>query len=209
MPTELHLAQLHAQRGGRMRCVSGQLITVHKGQIPLLARRLLAPTAFWPFLANAKVGPRRVGRPEFRVFFFLSWGPFVEFWWCLKRQDPQMCTFGLSGCRVKPRAVRRRGIPAERPRPTKILNTAPHRHTTPHNTTQHNTAQHHTSPHNLHREVLGRGSCAGWSWARLMAKKQDHEQQLSGRAAPLAKVSWAQGWFDQKKKSSLSHKDVK
>ena len=155
MPTELHLAQLHARRGGRSYALC--------------------------------VGIVDLG--------------------CLKRQDPQMCTFGLSGCRVKPRAVRRRGIPAERPRPTKILNT--HRTDTPHHTTQHNTAQHHTSPHNLHREVLGRGSCAGWSWARLMAKKQDHEQQLSGRAAPLAKVSWAQGSGLIKKKKVVGPEVVK
>ena len=32
-------------------------------------------------------------------------GRFVEFWWCMKRWDPQMCTFGLSGCRVKPRRL--------------------------------------------------------------------------------------------------------
>ena len=32
--------------------------------------------------------------PQFS-FFSLSWGPFVEFWWCLKRWGPEMCTFGL------------------------------------------------------------------------------------------------------------------
>ena len=40
------------------------------------------------------------------VLSSLSWGGLlVEFWWCLKRRDPQMCTFGLSGCRVKPRRL--------------------------------------------------------------------------------------------------------
>ena len=38
-----------------------------------------------------------------RVFFALSGGLLVELWWCLKHRDPQMCTFGLSGCRVQPR----------------------------------------------------------------------------------------------------------
>ena len=49
-----------------------------------------------------------VGGPKFRAFFFpplatifillsLSWGPCVEFWWCLKRQGPEMCTFGVLG----------------------------------------------------------------------------------------------------------------
>ena len=43
--------------------------------------------------------------PPATIFFLLSlsWGPFVEFWWSLKRRGPEMCTFGLSGCRVKPR----------------------------------------------------------------------------------------------------------
>ena len=58
-------------------------------------------------------------RPKFRSFFpspatiyilsSLSWGPFVEFWWCLKLRDPQMCSFGLSGCRVKPRRPHQTG----------------------------------------------------------------------------------------------------
>ena len=69
-------------------------------------------------------GPRRVGGPKFRAFFSLSaaklvlsslsGGLLVEFWWCLKRRGAQMCTFGLSGCRVRapaaPRAVRGRAV---------------------------------------------------------------------------------------------------
>ena len=55
----------------------------------------------------------------------------------------------------------------------------PHRHTTPHNG----------------------GSLTGWSWARVPCtegpwpRKQDLSNKLSRRAAPLAKVSWGQGWF--------------
>ena len=41
--------------------------------------------------------PRRVG-PVLSLG-----GLLVEFWWCF--EDPQMCTFGLSGCRVKPRRL--------------------------------------------------------------------------------------------------------
>ncbi len=48
-----------------------------------------------------RVGPRRVGGPKISRFFFtlppqnsffssLSGGPFVEFWWCLKRRGAQM-----------------------------------------------------------------------------------------------------------------------
>ena len=52
-------------------------------------------------------GGRGVGSPTFRAFFpssapffpffSLSGGLLVEFWWCLKRRDPQMCTFGVLG----------------------------------------------------------------------------------------------------------------
>ena len=37
--------------------------------------------------------------PPATIFFLLSlsWGPFVEFWWCLKRRGPEMCTFGVLG----------------------------------------------------------------------------------------------------------------
>ena len=83
-------------------------------------------------LVCVMVGPRRVGpkptfsggpknlrfffflsRPHLRFFFFslsLSKGLLVEFWWCLKRRDPQMCTFGVLGlwcetpAATKPRA---------------------------------------------------------------------------------------------------------
>ena len=55
-----------------------------------------------------KGGAPNVGGPKFRVFFSLSRHSFlfffhsllgflVEFWWCLKRRDPQMCTFGVLG----------------------------------------------------------------------------------------------------------------
>ena len=35
--------------------------------------------------------------PQNSFFSFLSGGLLVEFWWCLKRRDPQMCTFGVLG----------------------------------------------------------------------------------------------------------------
>ena len=51
-----------------------------------------------------RVGLRRVGGPKISLFFSpaakfvlssLSGGFLVEFWWCLKRWDPLMCTFGV------------------------------------------------------------------------------------------------------------------
>ena len=54
-----------------------------------------------------RVGAQRVGAQNFALFFplppqlfilfSLSFGLFVEFWWCLKRRDPQVCTFGVLG----------------------------------------------------------------------------------------------------------------
>ena len=38
-----------------------------------------------------------------RVFFSLSGGLLVEFWWCLKRLGRQMCTFGVLGLLAAPK----------------------------------------------------------------------------------------------------------
>ena len=48
----------------------------------------------------------------FSLFLSLCGCLIVEFWWCFcKDRDPQMCTFGLSGCGVKPWRLRgRRGL---------------------------------------------------------------------------------------------------
>ena len=40
-------------------------------------------------------------RVSSRVFFPLSGGLLVEFWWCFGRSGPQMCAFSLWGCRVE------------------------------------------------------------------------------------------------------------
>ena len=40
-------------------------------------------------------------RVSSRVFFPLSGGLLVEFWWCFGRSGPQMCLFSPSGCRVE------------------------------------------------------------------------------------------------------------
>ena len=70
---------------------------------------------FWPTMGGApkgegvgpnleKVGARRVGAPNFTLFFpspatvFIPpslGGPFVDFGWSLKRRDPEMCTIGV------------------------------------------------------------------------------------------------------------------
>ena len=69
-----------------------------------------------------RVGARRVGGPKFRAFFSLSRHKIrsflpslgvssLNFGGVFEGRDPQMCTFGLSGCRVKPRRLRgRRGF---------------------------------------------------------------------------------------------------
>ena len=73
---------------------------------------MFRPVPLWANLAKTLWGPKGVGPelwegPKFRAFFplpplfslfFLSLGVLlVEFWWCLKRRDPQMCTFGVLG----------------------------------------------------------------------------------------------------------------
>ena len=64
-----------------------------------------------PPVRDPSAGPPSAGPPKISLFFFpspapicafffslsLSGGPLVEFWWCLKRRDPQMCTFGVLG----------------------------------------------------------------------------------------------------------------
>ena len=61
-----------------------------------------------------RAGARTVGGPKFHVFFpspapsfffffSLTGGRFVEFGGVFESVDPQMCTFGPLGCRVKPR----------------------------------------------------------------------------------------------------------
>ena len=67
-----------------------------------------------PTSANLpSAGPPSAGRPKISLFFFplppqLSFflpsfgGLLVDFWWCSEHRSYQMCTLGLSGCRVKP-----------------------------------------------------------------------------------------------------------
>ena len=75
------------------------------------------------------LGPEGWGAQNFALFLLsptgnfilssLSGGFLVEFWWCLKRRDAQMCTFGLSGCRVRAPAARSggaAGVPHDSPR---------------------------------------------------------------------------------------------
>ena len=45
------------------------------------------------------------------LFLCLSGCLLVEFWWCFEGRNPSMCTFGLSGCRVKPRRPHQTGPP--------------------------------------------------------------------------------------------------
>ena len=69
--------------------------------------RRVGPEGWGPKGGAPKGGPRRVGGQNFALFSlshhnFLSFLPFfvgllVEFWWCLKRRDPLMCTFGVLG----------------------------------------------------------------------------------------------------------------
>ena len=67
-------------------------------------------------------GPPSAGPPKISLFFFPFPPPFrsfcvslglflVEFWWCFEGRNLEMCTFGLLGCRVKPRRPHQTGPP--------------------------------------------------------------------------------------------------
>ena len=67
-------------------------------------------------------GHPSAGPPKISLFFFPFPPPFrsfcvslglflVEFWWCFEGRNLEMCTFGLLGCRVKPRRPHQTGPP--------------------------------------------------------------------------------------------------
>ena len=73
------------------------------------------PSAGPPCAGPPSAGPPSAGPPKISLFFFrlppqfsilfsLScWSFSLNFGGVFEDRDPQMCTFGLSGCRVKPR----------------------------------------------------------------------------------------------------------
>ena len=75
-----------------------------------------------PSVDSSSAGPPSAGPPKFRFFFplsrhnFLSFFPLfrvlsLNFGGVFEGRDPEMCTFGLSSCRVKPqRLLGRRGF---------------------------------------------------------------------------------------------------
>ena len=68
---------------------------------------------------------------KFHSFFFL-WGVFsLNFGGVFEGRDPQMCTFGLSGCRVKPRRLRGRQGFTQQPENSKRAHLTARRFQTP------------------------------------------------------------------------------
>ena len=72
-----------------------------------------------------KGGAPKGGGPKISRFFFpppativfllsLSWGPCVEFWWCLKRRALKCARLEFSGCRVRAPAARSGGAAGRR-----------------------------------------------------------------------------------------------
>ena len=51
------------------------------------------------------------------LFLCLSGCLLVEFWWCFEGRNLEMCTSGLSGCRVKPRRPHQTGPPGHTRQP--------------------------------------------------------------------------------------------
>ena len=54
--------------------------------------------------------------PQFSLFSPSLEGPFVEFWWCLKRRGPEMCTFGVLGLSCEAPAAQRKPGKTDIPR---------------------------------------------------------------------------------------------
>ena len=71
--------------------------------------RLFAGPPFRPTAPNFALFS--LSRHSFHSFSLPLVGPFVEFWWCLKRQDPQICMFGVLGLSYEtPASLSRRGF---------------------------------------------------------------------------------------------------
>ena len=113
---------VHHQDGGTPHLGSPSLANTKSAQAkcgqhqPFLAKltRLSFFNVLNHFLCLANIGiPPSAGLPKISLFFhlppqfsfFLPSRGGVEFCRVLKRRDPEMCTFGLSGCRVKPRRL--------------------------------------------------------------------------------------------------------
>ena len=84
-------------------------------RFPPCARTLSPPPCGPPCAQPRHAGPPCAGPPKISLFFFLLSpalifalfvSPWVSYRWILggvfEGRDPQMCTFGLSDCRVKP-----------------------------------------------------------------------------------------------------------
>ena len=80
------------------------------------------PSAGPPSAGPPSAGPPSAGPPKISLFFFpfpppfrsfcVSLGVFsLNFGGVFEGQNPKMCTFGLSGCRVKPRRPHQTGPP--------------------------------------------------------------------------------------------------
>ena len=87
-------------------------------------------------------GPPSAGPPKISLFFFplpppfrslcVSLGVFsLNFGGFCEDRDPQMCTFGLSGCGVKPRRLRGRQGFTQQPENSKRTHLRPRRFKTP------------------------------------------------------------------------------
>ena len=79
-----------------------------RGEPRKMGPRRVGPRRVGPRRVGCRrVGPRKVGGAKISRFFFplppqFSFFPslgglLVEFWWCLKRRGPEMCTFGVLG----------------------------------------------------------------------------------------------------------------
>ena len=89
------------------------------------------------------------------ILFSLSWWSFsLNFGGVFEDRDPQMCTFGLSGCRVKPRRPHQTGPPGLAHEPQ-----TPNVHISGFRPSKHhqNSTRRHPERHNENETVAGKG----------------------------------------------------
>ena len=118
-------------------------------------------------------------RPKFRsfsslsrhrsLFLRLSGCLLAEFWWCFEHRNPEMCTFRLSGCRVKPRRPHQTGPPG-------LHTTAPELQTctfqfqgTCASKHHQNSTRRHPKKHRNSETVAGKGRKSAKFWAPTLS----------------------------------------
>ena len=147
-------------------------------------------------------GPEGWGGPKFHVFslppqfsFFLpSLGCLlVEFWWCLKRWDPQMCTFGNLGLTCEDPSAGGGGRGGGGGGPASDGEGLNQQHTTHNTTTTTTTTQRHTTTHNNRTDNKQHNKTkTGWTGGRGRLQPISTSASFFFRVRPIPEVELAE-----------------